>query len=83
MIELKFEVIRRPVYWAKIYDKNLENSLSKVQLFWEGHKNLHNLPFGFEIYLENVKTMRKIVQIFVAFSEKLNFTFKEFYRFLL
>ena len=25
------------------------------------------------IYLVNVKTMRKIVQIFVAFSEKLNF----------
>ena len=35
----------------------------KVQLFWEGHK----------ICLVNVKTMRKIAQIFVAFSEKLNF----------
>ena len=45
----------------------------KVQLFWEGHKNLHNLPHGFEIYLVNFKTMRKIAQIFVAFSEKLNF----------
>ena len=33
-----------------------------------------NLPHGFDIYLVNVKTMRKIVQIFVAFSEKLNFT---------
>ena len=30
-------------------------------------------PYGFEIYLVNVKTMRTIVQIFVAFSEKLNF----------
>ena len=28
----------------------------------------------FDIYLVNVKTMRKIAQIFVAFSEKLNFT---------
>ena len=37
----------------------------KVQLFWEGHKNLHNFV--------NVKTMRKIAQIFEAFSEKLNF----------
>ena len=25
--------------------------VSKVQLFWEGHKNLHNLPDGFDIYL--------------------------------
>ena len=41
---------------------------SKVQLFWEGHKN------GFDIYLLNIKTMRNIAQIFVAFSEKLNFT---------
>ena len=46
----------------------------KVQLFWEGHKNLRNLPYGFDIYLVNVKTIRQIVQIFVAFSEKLNFT---------
>ena len=28
---------------------------------------------GFEIYLVNVKTMRMIAPIFVAFSEKLNF----------
>ena len=46
----------------------------KVQLFWEGQKNLRNIPHGFDIYLVNVKTMRKIAQIFVAFSEKLNFT---------
>ena len=46
---------------------------NKVQLFWEGHTNLRNLPYGFDIYLVNVKTMRKIEQIFVAFSEKLNF----------
>ena len=45
----------------------------KVQLFWEGHKNVRNRPYGFEIYLVNVKTMRTIAQIFVAFSEKLNF----------
>ena len=29
--------------------------------------------YGFEIYFVNVKTMRTIAQIFVAFSEKLNF----------
>ena len=51
---------------------------SKVQLFWEGHKNLRNFLYGFDIYFTyftyiNVKTMRKIAQNFVAFSEKLNF----------
>ena len=45
----------------------------KVQLFWEGHKNVRNCFYGFEIYLVNIKTMRTIAQIFVAFSEKLNF----------
>ena len=34
---------------------------------------MHNLPDGFDVYLINVKTIRKIAQIFVAFSEKLNF----------
>ena len=40
---------------------------------FSGQKNLRNLPHGFDIYLVNIKTMRKIAQIFVAFSEKLNF----------
>ena len=44
--------------------------VGKIQLFWEGHKNG---PYGFEIYLVNVKTIRTIAQIFVAFSEKLKF----------
>ena len=43
----------------------------KVQIFWEGHKNLHYLSYGFKVYLVNF--IRQIVQIFVAFSEKLNF----------
>ena len=34
---------------------------------------MRNLPDGFDIYLVNVKTMRQIAHIFVAFSEKLNF----------
>ena len=45
----------------------------KDQLFWEGHKNLLNLPHGLNVCLVNFQTMRKIVQIFDAFSEKLNF----------
>ena len=48
-------------YWLKII---------KVQFFWEGYKNVRNLPDGFEICLVKVKTMRTIAQIFVAFSEK-------------
>ena len=37
--------------------------------------DLWNLSNGFVVYRYiNVQTMRKIVQIFVAFSEKLNFT---------
>ena len=35
---------------------------------------MHNLPHGFDIYLVDIKTMKKIAQIFVAFSEKQNFT---------
>ena len=35
---------------------------------------MRNLPYGFESYLVNVKTIRQIVQIFVAFSKNLNFT---------
>ena len=31
-------------------------------------------PYGFDIYLVNVKSIRRMAQIFVAFSENLNFT---------
>ena len=51
----------------------------KVHLFWEGHKNLHDHPYGFDNYLVNIKTIRKIAHIFVAFSEKLNFISSEFF----
>ena len=54
-------------------DIRLEWEKIKVQLFWEGHKNVSNRPYGFEIYLVNVKTKRTIVQTFEDFSEKLNF----------
>ena len=46
----------------------------KVQLFGECHKIFRNLPYGVDIYKVNVITIRQIAQIFVAFSEKLNFT---------
>ena len=44
----------------------------KVQIFWEGHKNVCNNPYGFETYLVNVKSIRMIALIFVVFWEKLN-----------
>ena len=47
--------------------------LHNVQFIWEDHKNLRNLPHGFDVHQVNVKTMRKIAQIFEVFSEKLNF----------
>ena len=43
---------------------------------------MRNRPYGFEIYLENVKTIciRTIAHIFVDFSEKLNFNrFDDFF----
>ena len=36
-------------------------------------RRLWVVPYGFDIYLVNVKTIRQNAQIFVAFSEKLNF----------
>ena len=51
--------------------------LLKVRTFWETHKIWKSLPHGFDklaVYLVNVKTMKKIAQIFVAFAEKLKFT---------
>jgi hypothetical protein len=35
---------------------------------------MRNLPNGFDIYYVNFKTIRRILHIFVAFSEKLNFS---------
>ena len=68
----------RAYLFQEFIKQNLQeiDSNGKVQLFREGHKNVSNCPYGFKIYLVNVKTMRMIAQIFVAFSEKLNFTFK-------
>ena len=34
---------------------------------------MRHSPDGFDIYLVNVKIIRRMAQIFVAFSEKLNF----------
>ena len=61
--------------WQFLHQVNvLRSSISlKVQLFWEDHNNLCNHPYGFDIYLVNVRTIRTIAQLFVAFLEKLNF----------
>ena len=40
---------RGNIYFGEIcYD--VDSLLLKVQLFWEGHKNLSNLPHGFDVY---------------------------------
>ena len=53
--------------------KYILSKVNKVQLFLEGHKNLPHPPYGFDIYLVDIKNIKKISQNFVAFSEKLNF----------
>ena len=74
-------LIRKSTFCKKVTVDKDEKSPFKVQLFWEGHKNLHIRPYGFDIYLLNVKTIRKIAQLFLAFSENLNFIeFKNFSR---
>ena len=47
----------------------------KVQIFWEGHKNLAHLPLFSWHYLVVSNWKWKIGQTFVAFSEYLNFTY--------
>ena len=48
--------------------------ICKVRTSWETHKIWKNLP-----YAVNVQSMRKIVQIFVSFSESMKFTRKIVY----
>ena len=59
---------------AKTYKLFLLVRFETVQVFWKGHKNLKNLP----LLLSNVKTSGRFIQIFVAFSENLNFKLKLF-----
>ena len=58
-----------------------EFSLVKVETLWEGHNFGKNLPLVLTkqlFLLCSVKTSGIFFQIFVAFSEKLNFTIDEF-----
>ena len=60
--------------------------VNKAEQFWQLSHDLKfsfsenatkfgqsSLPYGFDIYLVNLKTIRQIAQIFEAFSKKLNF----------
>ena len=48
----------------------------KVHVFWECHKNWQNLHCQFAWqYVVTVKSMVKILSIFVAFLENMNFTY--------
>ena len=59
------------------YDVMNNNRILKLSFSEKTTKNSHNnLPQGFDICSVNVKTMRKILQFFLTFSEKLNFDSK-------
>ena len=53
------------IFWKRKY-------ISKVQLFWEDHKNVRNRHYGFEIYLIKCQNHADNCANFCAFSEKLN-----------
>ena len=55
-------------------EKDIRYTISIIFLLKFSFSEKANLPYGFDVYKVNVKTMRQIAQIFVAFSEKLNFT---------
>ena len=50
----------------------------KVQIFWEGRKNLVHLPIFIWHYLVASNHKWKMVQVFVVFSEYPNFTLEQF-----
>ena len=54
--------------FVKVFDEHV-----KVQVFWEGHKNLANLPLFFWQYLVASNYKWKMSQTFVTFSEYPNF----------
>ena len=63
--------------WDKLFSRR-DFFILKFSFSEKATKNLRILPYGFEIYTVNVKTIRQIAKIFVAFSEKLNFNVSDF-----
>ena len=55
------------------FEFQIGHSIVKFSFSNKAKKDLPNLLHGFDIYLVNVKTMKKITQIFVVFSDKLIF----------
>ena len=53
--------------------KNFKGLSSKVRIFWEGQKDLAHFPIFFWHYILLSNYKWKMCQIFVAFSEYLNF----------
>ena len=63
-------ILITPTLWPR-------NRVCKVKTLWEGHKIWKNLPPVLTKHLflhSSVKTSGRFFQIFLAFSEKLNFT---------
>ena len=52
----------KPKKLSQTDNKEMKPFRIKVQLFWEGHKNLGHPPYGFDIYLKNIKTIRRILK---------------------
>jgi hypothetical protein len=64
------------------YYKSREVRISKVHIFWEGHKiwkQISHLVFSFTELVE-LKLRLRFLQIFVAFSDNLDFNHKTFTR---
>ena len=54
--------------WADVADKISFGR--KVQLFWEDHKNLHNLPHGFDVLLSKCQNHEEEMRQFLWPSQK-------------
>ena len=76
----KNERNQKKLFWILVLkDKTVEylNERNiKVLTFWEAHKISCNLTHAFDIYLVNVKSMRKIFSNLVCFSESPNFNYR-------
>ena len=64
---------------VRVYNNDQDTGfICKVQFFWEGHKDLVQSSSWFWRFLVMSKLRWRLRQIFVAFSEKLNFIGKSF-----
>ena len=70
---LDWKVGQKEIKKCRVTDNTLLFPHYKVQVFWESHKNLAHFPLFIWHYLVASNHKWKMGQIFVAFSEYLNF----------